>query len=844
MPNRLPPRDARVSADRVAFGKSHESLGGAGAGQQERSRSQLVSNTSEDGGVPARGERGTRSVIEARAPSLGRKVPEGGWLGGQPAAENQREGESLAALHLASPRGSTAVAKSNDSLARPWKSRSKINSATTTPQASSPTAAEKEEQRLALATGQALSPTASALYLASSRDVLGSSFQLTHVVPEEDETSRVPSRVPSAVVPQHQAQPKDLLEAMIIAERQLAAEQQQQKQQPERHFESERSCMSAGHGGVAHVQPRASSVHSSHHKRSVETITALPPLTSIPLSSAPVVQNPEPVVQTCKVALVEEDEEEEETDARPADTSKHDTSSVVNHIPHKLPPISQSHTRQPSNASMQHRHIPDNARMPPQLSYDERGETASVGGSETSSQMGLQPFRSNTQKMPASNQNAGADGDKLSLRYFKSDEDLLSMALGTVKPQHRIELVFRDLTFTVESKDVVGKAKKTETVEQRTLLGTAREMVNRITGKGGPKVQSRQILKGITGMFRPGRFTVIMGASGAGKTSLLNVIAGEAKGGTVSGEILINNKRVSGEEIRNISGFVFQDDVILSTMTVKEGLAGTGRTVIATLHQPSSEIFRLFDDFILMAEGKILYMGPARHAVKYFAGLGYACPRYSNPTDYFFMSILNNEPDTFHYANTPGSGNQDGGDSKNDGLTPTERMQKLLDAWEISPEKAKIMERIESSTERTINTKVTRSMRSWWTQFSFLYQRSAKNAIRNPLVVRSKAVQVGFTCLLIGLLYLDTDKKVGQVAIQNRIGVLFFLAVSNLMTASTSNLSVFAKEKSVYVREFSAGYYYTAPYFLGKFLAELPLYFVFPALQTLIVYYMTGLQKS
>lgn len=41
------------------------------------------------------------------------------------------------------------------------------------------------------------------------------------------------------------------------------------------------------------------------------------------------------------------------------------------------------------------------------------------------------------------------------------------------------------------------------------------------------------------------------------------------------------------------------------------------------------------DNLILLAKGGIVYWGPAKDAVKYFAKLGYQCPEYTNPPDYF-----------------------------------------------------------------------------------------------------------------------------------------------------------------------------------------------------------------
>jgi ABC-type multidrug transport system ATPase subunit len=65
-----------------------------------------------------------------------------------------------------------------------------------------------------------------------------------------------------------------------------------------------------------------------------------------------------------------------------------------------------------------------------------------------------------------------------------------------------------------------------------------------------------------------------------------------------------------------------------------------GRTVVATLHQPSSQIFATFDDLLVLAEGATVYAGPASGLVTYFGKLGYVCPTYTNPADFLFMDVL------------------------------------------------------------------------------------------------------------------------------------------------------------------------------------------------------------
>jgi len=67
--------------------------------------------------------------------------------------------------------------------------------------------------------------------------------------------------------------------------------------------------------------------------------------------------------------------------------------------------------------------------------------------------------------------------------------------------------------------------------------------------------------------------------------------------------------------------------------------AAKGRTIISTIHQPSSNVFKKFDKLMLLSEGNIVYHGPCNKSRKYFAELGYKCPKQVNPADYY-MRIL------------------------------------------------------------------------------------------------------------------------------------------------------------------------------------------------------------
>ncbi|GAB0092532.1 hypothetical protein DMENIID0001_075320 [Sergentomyia squamirostris] len=85
------------------------------------------------------------------------------------------------------------------------------------------------------------------------------------------------------------------------------------------------------------------------------------------------------------------------------------------------------------------------------------------------------------------------------------------------------------------------------------------------------KPEKKDLLKGLTGCFRPGRLSAIMGPSGAGKTTLSNILSGFRK---PSGEssLLINGTSVSDSFLRKKSSFLAQELTLLGKLTTIETL--------------------------------------------------------------------------------------------------------------------------------------------------------------------------------------------------------------------------------------------------------------------------------
>lgn len=330
-----------------------------------------------------------------------------------------------------------------------------------------------------------------------------------------------------------------------------------------------------------------------------------------------------------------------------------------------------------------------------------------------------------------------------------------------------------------------------------------------------------------------------------GGSFVRGVSGGERKRVCIGNEIIVNPSLLFLDE--PTSGL--DSTTALRIVELLHDIAEAGKTVITTIHQPSSRLFHKFDKLILLGKGSLLYFGKAAEATVYFSSVGCSPLIAMNPAE-FLLDLANGNLNDVSVPSELEDRVQLGNsktENRNGRPSPTIVHEYLVEAYETrvaEEEKKKLM--VPLQIDEKIKSQVCLKKRewgaSWFEQYSILFWRGLKER-RHDYFSWLRITQVLATAVILGMLWWQSGSN-NPKELQDQAGLLFFIAVFWGFFPVFTAIFTFPQERAMLSKERAADMYRLSAYFVARTTSDLPLDLLLPVLFLVVVYFMAGLRLN
>ncbi|CAI9088558.1 OLC1v1022909C2 [Oldenlandia corymbosa var. corymbosa] len=304
-----------------------------------------------------------------------------------------------------------------------------------------------------------------------------------------------------------------------------------------------------------------------------------------------------------------------------------------------------------------------------------------------------------------------------------------------------------------------------------------------------------------------------------GSRNVRGISGGERKRVSIGQEMLINPSLLLLDEPTSGLDSTTAQKIV---STLWEFAIG-GRTVVMTIHQPSSRIFHMFHKVLLLSEGNPIYFGKGADAMDYFSAVGYVPTFPMNPAD-FLLDLANGVP---------------ADESRDD--------QALVKQNLVSAFKTNLAKNLEIELQQpngnlqgiSDGKKHEQWTTTWWQQFSILLERGVKER-RHESFSGIKTGQVLVIAILTGLLWWQSDRS----HLQDQISLFFFYVGFWGFFPLFNAIFTFPLELSMLEKERASGMYRLSSYFMARTIGDLPMELILPTCFVIITYWMAGLKAT
>ncbi|KAF9601071.1 hypothetical protein IFM89_025537 [Coptis chinensis] len=272
-------------------------------------------------------------------------------------------------------------------------------------------------------------------------------------------------------------------------------------------------------------------------------------------------------------------------------------------------------------------------------------------------------------------------------------------------------------------------------------------------------------------------------------------------------------------------------------LRILQGITKAGRTIITTIHQPSSRMFHMFDKLLLISEGYPVYYGKARDSMEYFSSLRFVPEIAMNPAE-FLLDLTTGQVNDISIPEDlrapPGSFEFERDVIKYLQVkfkTEIEPREKASHRTTMTPEHLQLAVQVKKDWTMT-----------WWEQFLILSKRTFRERYRDYFD-KLRLVQALGVAILLGLLWWKS-KTGTEAQLRDQVGLIYYICIFWTSSSIFGAVYVFPFEKVYLVKERKADMYRLSVYYVCSTLCDMLAHVLYPTCFMLIVYFMAGFKRT
>ncbi|XP_076900742.1 pleiotropic drug resistance protein 3-like isoform X4 [Bidens hawaiensis] len=255
----------------------------------------------------------------------------------------------------------------------------------------------------------------------------------------------------------------------------------------------------------------------------------------------------------------------------------------------------------------------------------------------------------------------------------------------------------------------------------------------------------------------------------------------------------------------------------------------TDASILISLLQPSPEVFDLFDDIMLMAEGRIVYHGPRGNALEYFEGFGFTCPERKGVAD-FLQEVVSRKDQAAYWCRNVQTYNYVSVD------TFSTRFKESRLGKVTNEDISKPFVRSESH-EKAISFNVYSL--SKWSLFRACMAREILLMKRNSFVYIFKSVQLIIIAIITMTVFFRTRLKPDVIDANYYLGSLFYALVI-LLVDGFPEASMTVARLQVFYKQRDMCFYPSWAYAIPASVLKIPMSLMESTIWTCLTYFVIG----